>query len=405
MKKLFILLLILLMLLLLCACVEVTKYNANDRTPQPTKLPSQLHAPNSSVPTLTASTPSPTRPVNCDQGHMFEEGSNNCVICGMDYYLATLEFVLNAEGTGYHVKRGTCLRETIIIPDTYNGLPVKCVKLSYSTSGQTDEVTTKVILPNTLSSIDQGCFRGLESLVSMNIPDGITTIGEQTFKKCESLVDIVIPETVTTIGEGAFSHCLQLRTITLPKGLTSLGVNAFNSCEALEEITIPDGVTEISIYLFAWCFSLKTVTYGENVTKIGRGAFKNCVSLESFTIGEKVTLIEQATFEGCASLAAIVIPDTVAEIHADAFKGCENLETVILGTGIRRLGNNVFQECDELNMVYYRGTREDWAQVELSEKSLNENITIYFYSETQPTQPGNYWRYVDGIPAPWEIEE
>ena len=404
MKRAITPLLFLSVLLLLCACVEVTKYNANDRTPQPTKLPSQLHAPNSSVPTHTASTPSPTRPINCDQGHLFEEGSNNCAICGIDYYLATLEFVLDAEGTGYLVKRGTCSRETIVIPDTYNGLPIKSVRLAYL-NAMPDKVPTKVILPNTLSSIDVRCFMNLTSLVSVNIPYGITTIGEQTFKKCESLVDIVIPETVTTIGASVFSQCLQLKTVILPEGLTSLGSDAFNSCEALEEITIPDGVTEISIYLFAWCFSLKTVTYGENVTRIGRGAFKNCVSLESFTIGEKVTLIEQAAFEGCASLAAIVIPDAVAEIHADAFKGCENLETVILGTGIRRLGDNVFQGCDELNMVYYRGTQEDWAQVELSEKSLNENITIYFYSETQPTQPGNYWRYVDGVPAPWETEK
>ena len=31
--------------------------------------------------------------------------------------------------------------------------------------------------------------------------------------------------------------------------------------------------------------------------------------------------------------------------------------------------------------------------------------TIYFYSEEQPTEPGNYWHYVDGIPTPWETEE
>ena len=402
MKRAITLLLFLSVLLLLCACVEVTKYNANDRTPQPTKLPSQMHAPNSSVPTLAASTPSPTRPVNCDQGHTFEEGSNNCVICGMDYYLATLKFVLNAEGTGYHVKRGTCLRETIIIPETYNGLPVKSVFLPIGLMG--DEVTTRVILPNTLSSIGQSCFSGLKSLVSVNIPYGVTTIGVGAFVGCESLVNLVIPETVTTIGNFAFQRC-RLRTLILPEGLTSLGIYTFSECESLQEITIPDGITEIPEYLFAGCISLKNVTYGENVTKIGRGAFKNCVSLESFTVGEKVTLIEQATFEGCASLAAIVIPDAVTEIHSSAFKGCKNLETVILGTGIRRLGDNVFQGCDELNMVYYRGTQEDWAQVELSEKSLNENITIYFYSETKPTEPGNYWRYVDGIPTPWETEK
>ena len=34
-----------------------------------------------------------------------------------------------------------------------------------------------------------------------------------------------------------------------------------------------------------------------------------------------------------------------------------------------------------------------------------KNATIYFYSETAPTEPGNYWRYVDGVPTPWEWDE
>ena len=31
--------------------------------------------------------------------------------------------------------------------------------------------------------------------------------------------------------------------------------------------------------------------------------------------------------------------------------------------------------------------------------------TVYFYSEEKPTEPGNYWRYVDGVPTPWETQE
>jgi hypothetical protein len=34
-----------------------------------------------------------------------------------------------------------------------------------------------------------------------------------------------------------------------------------------------------------------------------------------------------------------------------------------------------------------------------------ENAPRYYYSETEPTEPGNYWHYVDGVPTPWETEE
>lgn len=29
------------------------------------------------------------------------------------------------------------------------------------------------------------------------------------------------------------------------------------------------------------------------------------------------------------------------------------------------------------------------------------SATKYFYSETEPTDDGNYWRYVDGVPTVW----
>ena len=33
------------------------------------------------------------------------------------------------------------------------------------------------------------------------------------------------------------------------------------------------------------------------------------------------------------------------------------------------------------------------------------DATNYFYSETAPTEEGNFWHYVDGKPTPWKSEE
>ena len=41
-------------------------------------------------------------------------------------------------------------------------------------------------------------------------------------------------------------------------------------------------------------------------------------------------------------------------------------------------------------------------KVLFSAKSVTTEIaTVYFYSETAPVKPGNYWHYVSGEPVVW----
>ncbi|MBR4295084.1 MAG: leucine-rich repeat domain-containing protein, partial [Bacteroidaceae bacterium] len=47
------------------------------------------------------------------------------------------------------------------------------------------------------------------------IPDGVTTLRCGAFRGCESLRNITIPDSVTFIGEDAFSYCKSLRSINL----------------------------------------------------------------------------------------------------------------------------------------------------------------------------------------------
>lgn len=45
--------------------------------------------------------------------------------------------------------------------------------------------------------------------------------------------------------------------------------------------------------------------------------------------------------------------------------------------------------------VYYKGTETDYYNSELTD------AVRYYYSETRPTDAGNYWRYVDGTATKW----
>ena len=71
---------------------------------------------------------------------------------------------------------------------------------------------------------------------------------------------------------------------------------------------------------------------------------------------------------------------------------------------------------DEPAWIYYKGTEEDWKKIEILNKWNyigTTNLTIYYYSETEPplnedgtAYEGNYWYYDEnGLPKVWEYQE
>ena len=183
----------------------------------------------------------------------------------------------------------------------------------------------KVIIPNSVTSIESGAFYGCTSLKSITIPNSVTSIGDRAFCECTSLTSITIPKGVTSIGEDAFNGCTSLTSITIPKGVTSIGEDAFNGCTSLTSITIPNSVTSIGDYAFYECTSLTSITIPNSVTSIGREAFEYCTSLKSITIPNSVTSIESGAFCECTSLKSITIPNSVTSIGDRAFDECTNL--------------------------------------------------------------------------------
>ena len=77
-------------------------------------------------------------------------------------------------------------------------------------------------------------------------------------------------------------------------------------------------------------------------------------------------------------------------------------------------------DCDNLTSIYFQGTEQQWlntqemGKTDFSKVTLffnpEESIpyeegeftaTVYYYRESQPTEEGNYWHYVEGAPTPW----
>ena len=171
---------------------------------------------------------------------------------------------------------------------------------------------------------------------------------------------LYIPEThkgrpITAIGDYAFDYS-DYKGISIPDSVTSVGDGAFYNCVRLTSVTIPDSVTSIGNLAFAFCHHLTDVTIGNGVTSISGSAFFNCGSLDKVTI-----------------------PDSVTSIGGYAFDGCYNLA-----------------------IVFYSGTTAEWSEVSISLNNSDlTSATIYYYSESKPTEAGNFWHYVDGVPNVW----
>ena len=116
-----------------------------------------------------------------------------------------------------------------------------------------------------------------------------------------------------------------------------------------------------------------------------------------------INSIGDYTFYHCTSLKTIVIPDKVSKIGNSVFTGCTSLESIVIPKDVASIGNTSFYNMSILHDIYYCGNSSEWEKISIGNNNgfLTDYATIYYYSEEEPTESGNYWYYVDGVPAVW----
>lgn len=83
---------------------------------------------------------------------------------------------------------------------------------------------------------------------SFTVPNGVETIGRNAFYN-SSLTEIILPDSLSDIDDRAFACCKKLEGVSIPKSLKSIGVSAFEKT-GLSEISLPEGLIEINNYAF-----------------------------------------------------------------------------------------------------------------------------------------------------------
>ena len=171
-------------------------------------------------------------------------------------------------------------------------------------------------------------YDGATDVLIPSTVDGyvVTSIGDQAFIFSD-VESVVIPDTVTKIDDYAFCQCTSLKSVKMPNKLTYLGEYAF-AYTAISHITIPEGIKYIYECAFAHCEELESVTIPDSVEKILGYAFRSCDSLNCVVLPENLESIGVLAFADCTSLESIIIPFSVKYIRNDAFDGCTDTFSV-----------------------------------------------------------------------------
>jgi len=258
-----------------------------------------------------------------------------------------LKYTLLKDGKGYSVDKGKVKAGAVVIPDSYNNLPVTTIApKAFSSSA-----ITGITIPESVTSIGDQAFKSCKNLTGITIPNSVITMGKEVFDSCKSLASVTIGNGVTTIGKQAFYKCASLTSVTIGNSVTGIGEKAFSQCAGLTSITIPNSVTTIGKEAFYSCSSLASITIGNSVTGIGEKAFSQCAGLTSITIPNSVTSIGEKAFSQCDKLTSITIPDSVTRIQRSAFEACKNLTSVTIGNGVTSIDECAFLNCTRLTSV------------------------------------------------------
>ena len=122
-----------------------------------------------------------------------------------------------------------------------------------------------------------------------------------------------------------------------------------------------------------------------------------------FVVPDTVQDLGYEAFAG-SKVTRVELPDSITSIGLYEFSNCTSLTSVVIGKGVTSIAYGAFSGCDSLTNVYYKGTAEEWGNIDIENNNELLSATVYYYIENQadvPTDGGNYWHYVDGVPTVW----
>lgn len=337
-----------------------------------------------------------------------------------------LAYKLLKDKSGYEVSKGNAkLTETLVIPSSYNGLPVKKIATNAFVTFKSlfevipNTITTTIVIPETVEIIDSHAFQQYTALTNLILSKGLSAIGSYAFCDCGMLKKIQLPEGIITIESSAFENCIQLSEFKLPETLTSLSRDVFKNTAWYN--ALPDGnVIKDGVYIEYKGTSTDTITISgcrliadnafirtatKNViidkgTELGKSVFQATYSLQSVILPSDLKILPEYTFYQSA-IEKLQLPEGLTKIEASAFSSSHikeitfpsslktigdsafmssHLQNVLITKNIQ-LGTGVFSNCQYLESVVVQGTKTIPNATFIGNINLS-NVTVLYGTET-----------------------
>ena len=342
----------------------------------------------------------------------------------------------------------------ITIPDTVETIGPSAFECEtiYTQTGinHVSSGLSEIYIPDSVKTIGDGAFRGRERLKTIILPDTVESLGKGVFDDTlwysvqdeggvylgnwlvgykgnkDALTEFDIPAgtrvsgeffanqtslTKVTLGNGAvlagikhFKGCTSLTTVILPSGMKKIPEEAFFQTTSLKNIILPDSITDIGDRAFAYS-GLESITLPAELKNIDEDAFFG-TSLSKVSFNGELEKIGLGAFLNCTELTEVILPSSLKELSGLAFSGCTSLTFAVVPGTIEKLFDDIFYDCQALETVYFIGTADELIDLKIksntdpSDKPFSD-ATVLYYSESEPTNAGNKWHFVNGRPQKW----
>ncbi|MDD3946644.1 MAG: leucine-rich repeat protein, partial [Clostridia bacterium] len=344
-------------------------------------------------------------------------------------------YAVNEEQTEATVLRYKNNADTVVLPETYLGIPVTTIgPYAFYRKNLTD-----VILHDGIQNFGTYSFAFCNNLAALDIPAGVemlanglvaesphVTLGLDNLVSNEkfavldnALIDqemgrlilylgnaemYSVPESIEIIAEYAFAHKRTLNKIVLPEGVEYICKYAFYDT-GIENLSLPQSIESIeegafqgaqdgtsplrsidfaintmlrnmSVNAFADNPLIESFVFPKNLHRVDFGILKNCTNLRTvvFETGIQIDGIYNETFLNCVHLEEISLPDSVTYVGATAFAGCNSLQSINLNRATA-IENSAFSACPMLEIVVFH---KDSELIDLFDKTFYhcENLSV-----------------------------
>ena len=157
---------------------------------------------------------------------------------------------------------------------------------------------SSVSLPSTLKQIGSSCFYNCKNLKYISLPSNLEYIGQTAF--CGTgLTSVIVPDSVSFMEQGVFRDCTSLTSAKLK--VVNNAESCFYNCSSLTSITLEEGTTYLPNQFASYCPKLTSINIPESLTYVGSYPFRSSgLSSLEWHLSNNVTTIQSGAFEGTA---------------------------------------------------------------------------------------------------------